>query len=183
MDIAADHAEVQMWSGSDTTPKIIGHSTFPQNYLGFPRLSVRYTQSRKSCNLNSFPRAQGQGYVTWGHEKSAYGLSGFLMTPGHMTVNPGKNSWINVAILSRLRVHASPVKLQHGREVSGELLLGLQKWFSCKSVQKCGRKWLEVTGFYTLSQKKRNILEVAFLLEKSVYQWIWAYTSFRKCSW
>ncbi len=31
---------------------------------------------------------------------------------------------------------------------------------------------------YTLSQKKRNILEVAFLLEKSVYQWIWGYSYF-----
>ena len=31
------------------------------------------------------------------------------------------------------------------------------------------------TMIYTLFQKKRNISEVAFLLEKSVYQWIWGY--------
>ncbi len=30
----------------------------------------------------------------------------------------------------------------------------------------------------TLFEKKRNIFEVAFLLEKSVYQLIWGYTSF-----
>ena len=35
---------------------------------------------------------------------------------------------------------------------------------------------------YTLSQKKRNILEVVFPLEQSVYQWIWGYTSFQQCS-
>ncbi len=29
---------------------------------------------------------------------------------------------------------------------------------------------------YTQSQKNRNIFEVAFLLEKSVYPWIWGYT-------
>ena len=31
---------------------------------------------------------------------------------------------------------------------------------------------------YTLFQKKCNISEVAFLLEKSVYQWIWGYADF-----
>ncbi len=31
---------------------------------------------------------------------------------------------------------------------------------------------------YSLFQKKRNISEVAFLLEKSVYEWIWGYASF-----
>ena len=30
--------------------------------------------------------------------------------------------------------------------------------------------------FYTQSQKKRNFFEVAFLLEESVYQWLWGYT-------
>ena len=34
--------------------------------------------------------------------------------------------------------------------------------------------------FYTQSQKNSNIFKVAFLLEKSVYQWIWGYTLFRK---
>ncbi len=32
--------------------------------------------------------------------------------------------------------------------------------------------------YYTLFQKKRNISEVAFLLEKSVYEWIWGYADF-----
>ncbi len=34
---------------------------------------------------------------------------------------------------------------------------------------------------YSLFQKKRNISEVAFLLEKSVYEWIWGYASFWQC--
>ena len=29
---------------------------------------------------------------------------------------------------------------------------------------------------YTQSQKNRNSFEVAFILEKIVYQWIWGYT-------
>ena len=33
---------------------------------------------------------------------------------------------------------------------------------------------------YTQSQKNCNIFEVAFLLEKSVYQWIWGHTSFQQ---
>ncbi len=33
-------------------------------------------------------------------------------------------------------------------------------------------------GLYTLFQKKRNIFEDAFLLEKSVCQWNWSYVVF-----
>ena len=122
-----------------------------QNFVS--RLSVRCTQSQKNCNINSwiFPGAQGQGHVGQWKAISDLGFQpfrGFLMTLGHMTLtlDPRTNSWSNVAILSRLCVHANPVKLQHGRGVSRELLLGLQKWFSCKSVQKSVRKWLEATA-------------------------------------
>ena len=41
------------------------------------------------------------------------------------------------------------------------------KWVTSRS------KW---NMSYTLFQKERNFFEVAFLFEKSVYQWIWGYT-------
>ncbi len=38
---------------------------------------IFYTQSQKKRNFSSliFRGGQGQGHVTWGHEKSAYGFS------------------------------------------------------------------------------------------------------------
>ncbi len=39
------------------------------------------------------------------------------------------------------------------------------------------REFSQENHWYTQSQKNRNIFEVAFLLEKSLYQWICFYTS------
>ena len=57
------------------------------------------------------------------------------------------------------------------------LLLYKMKW----KLHRFG-PWDNITWhclvWYSLFQKKCNISEVAFLLEKSVFQWIWGYASF-----
>ena len=55
-------------------------------------------------------------------------------------------------------------------------------WYFRHDVQFMAESYVDHLYIYTQSQKNCNIFEVAFLLEKSVYQWIWGHTSFRQCS-